>query len=256
MLIFKNYSTKEKLRLFSLILIYIIFSIYTVNFIINESNLYVKFIFLSILIIFLSVSLWSEYLKYLYQLSIYHLNITLNLNEAMKIFKKLNRLDFFKSYRKTFLIFKVLYDMCLENYEQCLSIVEQNDKFFRSSLDNLLIQKYTYLFCSYKVKKFNDIEKYYKDIQELKNLKIKKAKVSPLYNWEFIDAIYFKSKNNLNKSKSCFENTNTTNMNSRELLTYFKEYEDVLLKLNLNDQAKKIRNKIKKIKDGDYFENK
>lgn len=256
MRMFKNYSTKEKLRLFTIILIYIIFSIYTINFIVKEHNLYVKLSFMIILIIFLSVSLWAEYLKYLYQSSIYHLNVTLNLNEAMKIFEKLNRLDFFKSYRKTFLIFNVLYEMCLENYEMCLSLIEQNDKFFRSSLDNLLIQKYTYFFCSYKYKKFDDVEKYYQDIQELKNLKIKKSKVSPLYNWDFVDAIYFKSKNNFHKSKLCFENTNTINMNSRELLTYFKEYEDVLLKLNLNNQAKKIKNKIKKIKDGDYFENK
>lgn len=256
MTIFKNYSNKEKLRFFITLFIYIVFSIYTIGFIIKEPNFYVKLMFLSILIIFLSISLWAEYLKYLYQSSIYHLNISLDLDRAVKIFEKLNKLDFFRSYKKTFLIFKVLYNMCLENYEQCLSIIEQNDNFFRSSLDNLLIQKYTYFFCSYKTNQFDNIEKYYQNIQELKNLKIKKSKVSPLYNWEFIDAIYFKFKNNLQKSKVCFENTNTTNMNNRELLTYLKEYEDVLLKLNLNDKAKKIRNKIKKTKDGDYFENK
>ena len=237
--IIKNYSTKEKIRLFGLFLIYIIFCVYTIHLIKYEKNIYSKILFLNILILFMFISLWSEYLKFLYQKSIYYLNVELDCNKAIYYFEKLIRKDFFKSYNKTFLIFKILYNIYKENYLESIEILNKNYKFFRSSLDNLLIQKYTYFFCNYKLNNKNNVEKYYSDLLKLKKSKNDKIKVSPLYNWEFIDAIYYKSIYNFEKSKYYFENTNTKNMNLRELIIYYKEYEDLLNKLNLTNQAKK-----------------
>ena len=115
--------------------------------------------------------------------------------------------------------------MSIKNYTKCLKILDENDKFFRSSLDNLLIQKYTYFFCYYKLHDIEKIEKYYKDLQKFRTSKIK-GTTYPLYHWDFIDGIYFKAIYNLKQSKHFFENTNTTNMNNLELLYYFSEYED------------------------------
>lgn len=254
--VIKHYSIQEKFRLFLVTIIYIIFCLYTINLITNEQNFYAKLVFLAIMIIFISISIWSEYLRFLYQSAILTLNINLDPKTSLKIFEKLNKKDFFKSYSKTFLIFKILHNMSIKNYTECLKILDENNKFFRSSLDNLLIQKYTYFFCYYKLHDIKKIEKYYRDLQKFRTSKIKKGRLSPLYNWDFIDGIYFKAIYNLKQSKHFFENTNTTNMNNLELLYYFSEYEDLLLKLNLNEQDKKIKYKIKKIKEGDYFENK
>ena len=234
--VIKHYSIQEKFRLFLVTIIYIIFCLYTINLITNEQNFYAKLVFLAIMIIFISISIWSEYLRFLYQSAILTLNINLD--------------------PKTSLNFKILHNMSIKNYTECLKILDENNKFFRSSLDNLLIQKYTYFFCYYKLHDIKKIEKYYRDLQKFRTSKIKKGRLSPLYNWDFIDGIYFKAIYNLKQSKHFFENTNTTNMNNLELLYYFSEYEDLLLKLNLNEQAKKIKYKIKKIKEGDYFENK
>ena len=245
----KKYYTKEIFRLITLILICAIFCIYTISPAINEQNISVKITFISIMILFISILIWAEYLRYLYKKAISKLNLELDPSTAMKIFENLNKKDLFKSYSKTFLIFKVLYNISIKNYTQSIEILDENEKFFRSSLDNLLIQKYTYFFCYYKLNQKEKVEKYYLDLQKLKNSKSKKVKVSPLYNWEFIDAIYFKAINNLQKSKYSFENTNTINMNRRELLEYLREYEELLSKLNLKEQEKKIKNKIKKLKE-------
>lgn len=253
--VIKNYSIQEKFRLFLIAVIYVVFCLYTINLVINEQNFYAKLFFLAIMIIFISISIWSEYLRFLFQSSILALNINLDPNTALRLFEKLNKKDFFKSYSKTFLVFKILYNMYIKNYTECLKILNENDNFFRSSLDNLLIQKYTYFFCYYKLHVIEKVEKYYGDLQKFKTSKIKKGRLSPLYNWEFIDALYFKAIHDLKQSKYFFENTNTINMNNLELINYFSEYEDLLLKLNLNEQAKKIKYKIKKVKNGDYFEN-
>ena len=104
--VIKHYSIQEKFRLFLVTIIYIIFCLYTINLITNEQNFYAKLVFLAIMIIFISISIWSEYLRFLYQSAILTLNINLDPKTSLKIFEKLNKKDFLKSYSKTFLIFK------------------------------------------------------------------------------------------------------------------------------------------------------
>ena len=65
--VIKHYSIQEKFRLFLVTIIYIIFCLYTINLITNEQNFYAKLVFLAIMIIFISISIWSEYLRFLYQ---------------------------------------------------------------------------------------------------------------------------------------------------------------------------------------------
>ena len=129
--VIKHYSIQEKFRLFLVTIIYIFFCLYTINLITNEQNFYAKLVFLAIMIIFISISIWSEYLRFLYQSAILTLNINLDPKTSLKIFEKLNKKDFFKSYSKTFLIFKILHNMSIKNYTECLKILDENNKFFR-----------------------------------------------------------------------------------------------------------------------------
>ena len=57
--VIKHYSIQEKFRLFLVTIIYIIFCLYTINLITNEQNFYAKLVFLAIMIIFISISIWS-----------------------------------------------------------------------------------------------------------------------------------------------------------------------------------------------------
>ena len=76
--VIKHYSIQEKFRLFLVTIIYIIFCLYTINLITNEQNFYAKLVFSAIMIIFISISIWSEYLRFLYQSAILTLNINLD----------------------------------------------------------------------------------------------------------------------------------------------------------------------------------
>ena len=114
-----------------------------------------------------------------------------------------------KSYRTTQLIFDTLYYQDIGKPQTCIELLESNEKTFRSSLDYLLIRNYTYFYSYYKLGNRTKVKHWYPEVMKLKDTKIKGSKVSPLYNWEFIEAVYLSCMKDYKKSLAKFKQIDT-----------------------------------------------
>lgn len=186
----KKFTFCERTRRIIIYLMYLVFTIYTLNKLIHEPSLAGRICYGFLLIIILGIALWAEYLRVLYHRMIYALTIECNPEKARLSYHALIKKDFFKSYKQTLYIFDTLYYQDLHQPDTCIHILATHDHMFRASLDYLLIRNYTYFYSYYKLGNRTKVKAYYPEVMKMKGAKIKGSKVTPLYNWEYIDAIY------------------------------------------------------------------
>ncbi|MEG0576936.1 MAG: hypothetical protein RR500_03700 [Bacilli bacterium] len=236
----RKFSFNEQARRFITYIVYIIFSLYTLYKLINEPSVAGKVSYLIILFLFLGIACWAEYLHILYQNMIEALTMKGNLIEAYCYYADLKRKDFLKSYRQPLLVFETLYYQDSNQPKKSIQVIENNEKVFKSSLDYLLIKYYTYFYSNYRLGNRSQVKKYYPKVMNLKGARGKGMKVSPLYNWEFIEAIYLFSTKDYKNSLSKFKQINIKNMNPRECSQYYLEFAKIYLTLNDKENAKKM----------------
>lgn len=217
--------------------IYVIFAGYTLQKIILEQSISGKIAYGILLFIFLGIAGWAEYLRLLYHHMIYSQTIICDPEKARYYYHILRKKDFFKSYQHTLLIFDILYHQDLNESETCIQILENNQKVFKSSLDHLLIRNFTYFYSYYQLNNRTKIKKYYPEVLKMKGTKIKGHKVSPLYNWEFIEGLYLYCLKDYKKSIHAFQNVNTQYMNNRELTQYYLAFGKAYRELHDNKHA-------------------
>lgn len=99
----------ETTRRIITIAIYAFFTIYTLYKLLQEPSPEGKICYGLLLIIFMGVALWAEYLRILYQKMITALNMDCDAGLAKHYYNILKKRDFMKSYRTTQLIFDTLY---------------------------------------------------------------------------------------------------------------------------------------------------
>lgn len=238
MKILQKFTFKETTRRFITYIIYAIFTCYTLYKLITEPSAAGKVCYALILILFMGVALWAEYLRILYQKMISSLTIECDTQKARHYQQLVKKRDLFKNYHHPLLIFDTLYYQDINDPNTCLSILEQNDKMFRSSLDYLLIRNYTYFYSYYRLSNRSKVKKYYPEVMKLKGAKVKGSKVNPLYNWELIEAIYQFSLKDYKKSLAAFQNVNTQNFNHREQSQYHLAFGQVYRELQDKENAK------------------
>ena len=231
--------------------IYVIFAGYTIYLLLHEPSISGKICYALILIVILGIACWAEYLRILYHRMIKYLNIECDPQASITAQEHLIKKDIFHSYRNTLLIFNTLYYDSTNQPEKNIHLLEENEKFLKSSLDCLLVRNYTYFYSYHQLGNRSKVKKYYPELIKLKGAKIKGSKVSPLYNWEFIDAVYLADDKDYKKSIKAFENANTINMNQRELSLYHFEFAKACLAANqpakaqaLFEEAKRLGNEL------------
>lgn len=227
----------EKARKTITFIIYIIFAIFTISNLIKEPSIVGKLCYLFILLLFLGIAGWAEYLRYLYHKMIEALGMQCNPEKAMYYYHDLKKKDFFKSYKQTLLVFDTLYYQDINKPEEAINLLNEHEKTFKSSLDYLLIRNYTYFISYYQLGNHTKVKKYFPEVMKMKDKKIKGSKVSPLYNWTLIEAIYLLSTKDYKKSVQAFKNVNTKNMNHRELALYYNEFGKAYLQLHDKENA-------------------
>ncbi|MCI5772930.1 MAG: hypothetical protein MR210_00015 [Erysipelotrichaceae bacterium] len=167
------------------------------------------------------------------------LTIEGDLAKALTLKMRLIKKDKLHNYQKSLLIFDTLYNLDCDQHQKNIDLLQANQRFFQGSLDYLLIRNYTYFISYYYLNNRSLLKTYYDKLLHLKDAKIKGQKVSPLYNWDLLEAIYQLALKNYRKSHTFFKNTDTTNLNNRELALYHLEYGRCLCKLQRYAQAKK-----------------
>lgn len=215
---------------------YIAFLLFGITQIIHAKSTSSALFYLFITLIMLAIALYSEYLRSLYQKAIKKQIFDLDSIESRLIFNKVMKKDFFKAYINSQAIFDTLYYADEMQPEKCLQVLEENSKFFHGSLDSLLIYHYTKFYAAFMMKNDNIVKEEYHSIMQMKETKIKGKKLSPLYNWDFIDAIYLFSRKNYKQSINKFNEINIENMNNREIMHLY--YQKGRLYTILKDDSK------------------
>ena len=145
-------------------------------------------------------------------------------------------------------IFDTLYYIDQMQYKKCLEHIEENSKFFHSSIDQLLIYHHTKFYCSFMLNDLECTKQEYNKLERMRNTKIKGAKVSPLFNWEFMDAIYLISRKDYKQSYNVFKSVNTDNMNPREKVQYYYQFGLLCNKIKEKNLYNNYKNKIINLK--------
>lgn len=224
MQILERLSFRNNVRDIIITILYTIFVGYGIYMIVITDDVAGKACYGILSIIVLSVALWSEYLRKLYHKAIRTLDMDCNPEQAKEIFNDLLKKDFFKGYKKTVLVFDTLYTLDNNDPQACLDVIQKDEKFFRSSLDNLLIRNYSTFYAYHLLNNRTKTKALYPDVMKMRGAKIKGSKVSPLYNWDFIDAVYYLACKDYKKSLQAFERCNTMHMNQRELVHFYYQY--------------------------------
>lgn len=240
--LFSSFSFDEHTRKIFIFTIYGIFLVFNIYKIIETPIIEGKIAYSLLSSIILSISIYAKYLRSIYVKLIKALNFECDIIKAAELKEKLFNKDIFKNYKNSILIFDTLYNLDQGKYHENIELLKQNQKFFKGSLDYLLIRNYTYFISCYYLKKRNEVYEYYQQLQQLKGAKIKGKKINPLYNWELIDAIYFLTLKEDKKANKAFQAIDPVYFNNRELAFYYLEFGRCLMRLNKVNEAKKCFN--------------
>lgn len=194
--------------------VYIIFASYILYLGITSSTISTKLFFLTVGFLILSISLYYEYLKWIYQKMIFSLTMETNIPLAKKYQEKLIKQDFLHGFKQSIILFDSLLLLDEGKYEECLIHMKKNENFFRSTLDYLLIFYHNKLICYYFL---NEHEKGLKQINKLLEIKsLNQKKYSPLFPWDEIEALRFFFEGRIKKSIQTFLRIESKYLNARE----------------------------------------
>lgn len=239
----KRYLAPEVKRIFQLF-IYVLFFLLSVNIILETSELSSKLFYAALMILFLSIACLAEYLEYLSEQSIKALNYECNPTKSVKIYNRLQSFDLFKAYKKRRLLFDLLVYSALQDFDAVQQHIEENTNFFKSTWDARLIVLVTTFVVAIHTNKKSQAKKTYLEILSLKKLseqvKSKKRKVSPLYNWEELEALHYYNNEQFEKACHAYEKVNPAYMNNKEKAQFYYFYYKSLQQIKETIKAEKM----------------
>lgn len=204
---------------------FFIFASYILYLGITTQNLFAKILFITVGLFVLGFSVYYEYLKSLYERMIRALTMDFDIPKAKHYRQQLITKDFMKGFKSSIILFDSLLLMDEGKYQETLDHMEENKKFFHSTVDYLFITYHNQLLCHYFLNQPTEAEIPLKRLFEIKQLK--KKKYSPLFSWDEIAGVQYALANRHTKSIQAFEKVNTKQLNTREqaYLYYFMAQE-------------------------------
>ena len=199
---------------------YALFALLIIYNIVNTNKTSYKIMYLILLIVILGFALYSEFLKHLYEKAIKQLAYDCNPKQATQTFDFLMTKDFAHAYRNSRILFDTLCAMDELNIETTKRLLATNDKFFHSTLDQLLIYHYSQFFIAFLSNDEATGKIEYQKIIRMKESKVKGMKVSPLFNWDQLDGMYQFMRQDIKQSINLLKKVDTTYMNPREMVQY------------------------------------
>lgn len=215
------YNKKEQWQFAFSIVVYLIFTGFTLNLAYAQSTFIESLPFIVILVVFLGTSLWNDYLKFLFKSAIHTLTIGCNPHSALKIAELLIKRDIFKSYQLSAFMLKCLSFMDMNSFNELVTYVNTNESKFNHK-DKTLISHYS-LFRAYaELDDKKQMNEEYSKLQELRNRTVKGKKISPLFSFEDIDAQFHLVTKHPKKSWLALQRSQINYMNPREQLSHYR----------------------------------
>lgn len=195
-------------------IIVVIFVGYIMYLGITVNSVLAKFFFSIVGVSVLSIFIYYEYLKSIYSKMINLLTMKTNITLAKQFKTKLQSKDLANGFKQSIILFDSLLLLDEGRYEDCLIHMNEDKKFFGSTIDYLFIYYHNQLMCYYFL---NEREKALAIIQKLMEIKkLNKKKYNPLFSWDEIDGIRYSLEGRNKKSLRSFEKVRESQLNRRE----------------------------------------
>lgn len=212
----------EIVRLLINIIAFVIFLVFGIQQINANADLAGKTILAVLIFTFLFFAIWYELVRYVHRQAIFTLNFECDPDKARTIMEKCKKLDFFNGYRNPNVIFDLLYHTDKQDSEALINLITKYEKsLLKRSLDMLLVYNYSMFTYNRLIGNKTQCRKHYQGMIELKDKKIKGKKISPLYNWEVLEAELQLVNQDYKKAYASLNNANISRMNVREQSYYY-----------------------------------
>lgn len=209
------YTKKEQVQLIINFIFYSIFFYFTTDLILSNDSLIGAVLLIFLIIIFLGITLLHEYLNFLYKSAIYYLTKEGNPIQGIKQISRVQKLDLLKSYSGSIYMFYNLAYLDMNEPLEALALIDQTDVSAMNK-DATLIKYYTNFRANLLLDNRTKTKQAYKKLVEIKDLKIKGKKFSPLFAWNDIHAEFEIMMNNSKKAIAQLSKSPVENMNNRE----------------------------------------
>lgn len=197
------------------IAIYIAFAIYVTYLIGTAPKIGTKVLYSIILVFVLGTCLYYEYLKHLYRKMVTALTYDCNPVKAINLRDHFQHLDIFHGFKGSLTIFNTLLLIDTGNYQKCLKWLDQHDRFFRTSIDNLFIMYHTRLQLAWLLNNPDAADFAMNGLTKIRGTKQKKY--SPLFSWDEIDGVNCLVKGRYSKALQYFNHVDRKRLNQREI---------------------------------------
>jgi hypothetical protein len=229
----------EIIRLLINIIAFVIFLVFGIQQINASTDLAGKTMLSILIFTFLFFAIWYELVRYIHRQAIYALNFECDLQKAQSIMEKCKKLDFFNAYRNPNVIFDLLIHTDNQDPEALIALINTHEKrLLKRSLDMLLVYNYSMFTYNRMIGNKTQCRNFHSKMLELKDRKIKGKTISPLYNWEVLDAELHLVNQDFKKAYASLNNVNISRMNVREQSYYY--FYRLRCELNLS-QSKKAK---------------
>lgn len=204
--------------------IYIVFIGYTVYSAIHAANDTNRIVVIVLAIAAIAGAIYYEVLQFYYEKAVYQLNYSCDPLTAQATYDHLQKIDIAGGYRSRRVIFDVLVSLALYQSDAVLQIIEDNDKIFRGTPDQLLIRNVSVFLAYVEAGNRSGARRAYPEIIKLKKVKIRGKKLAALYNWDELEALHCLMENDARKALTFYQKVNPQYMNNRELSQYCYYY--------------------------------
>ena len=209
----KYYSTKQKRKLISNIVIYSIFVGMVFYYAVLKSSNKSFSIFLIVLaILAIAGCLYYEYLNWHYVKVLYILNLEIDPKKALGEFEKLIKIDFTNTYKRDRALVDVAIYSAMKDEEKVIDIIDKNDERFRSSIEMLVVRNYYLMKAYLSFKDYDRVEALYQDIKAVEKMK-KHPEPIPL---NIYHGYHYIAVSNMNKAYDAFKEIDRTKLNPKE----------------------------------------
>lgn len=208
---FKHYSAKQKATTFLTIALYVAF-IYFVLKALIEDHTTSGYIFVVLGIVALIIGTLNEYLKYLYNESLWLLNFKLDPDKAEEVYNKMVSLDIFKIHQDNRGLFDTMVALERKEPRKVIEIINANEKKFSANVEMLLIKTYYEMRAYLLLKQTGKINNLYVDVKNIEKMK-KKPKI---FQFDELHAIHEIAQGHNGEAYNRLKNVNMKNMNPKE----------------------------------------
>ena len=245
-----KYKISYYLRIVISIAIYIIFFGYIIYSMINAKNTSSFYFNLLVGIIIGGIGLLYEYLRICYDAATKRLVIDCKPQECLKFLNRVEKVDFFKTYRTSINMMKMLAMMDLRKFDQLKQFIKKLDEEDNYDYDSELIARYA-LMVAYGEDgakgKSNEAFKQLINLRDKKDYKGRRRAGAFYLNWEVVNGQHKNYDGDYDAGLRYLSDVNEANLNRREVMHYLLAKLISAKESNQNKVFEETKNRLLKV---------